>query len=113
MPQEYGPVIPHKDTYFIVAGKSQHYHNWVYLRKSGRDGNGVWKITTLYEYAERLETLARAKTALKSKGVVRLKGRGYQFEVYEDRSSATVGKVWPLSPLEQLAKTAVDPRPTS
>ena len=100
-------TIPGEATFFVIAAFNDETaleRQWV--RKSGRDGRGIWKLTPHWDYAERMESFARAKQALKSANLTRMKSNGYTLRVIEVIASYQTRKVWPLAPLEALAQVA-------
>lgn len=98
-------TIPGEATFFVIAAFiSESKRSWV--RKSGRDGRGVWKLTPYWDYAERMPSFARAKQALKSANLTRMKSNGLTLRIIEVKASYQTRKVWPLAPLEALAQVA-------
>lgn len=97
--------IPSVDTCFILTALQN--GNRYFLHKTGREGSGPWRVTRLWEYAQKLPTLTRAKQILMSAQITKLsKFYDIKLRVLEVEATYKTKKVWPLSPLEALARVA-------
>ena len=97
--------FPATTDYLVIAADKKGMRQR-FLRKSGRYGGGTWQTTSDYLSAEPMRDLSRAKTVLKSKGASKIEISGWRLKVIRVKATFQTEKVWPLSPLEHLAKAA-------
>lgn len=94
------------ETFYVIRARHPNSEIEEWIRKSGRDGRGVWKRTSSFDYVEKMPTLARSKQALKSVGLKQMKNEGFALQILKVEASYQIQKIWPLSPLEALAQAA-------